>query len=62
MGAELQEILALAIVALVAGGALLARLRAPRGGGACHGCPGASGCGTESRRQEPLTQIRRSSH
>jgi hypothetical protein len=57
VGAELQEVLALAIVALVAGGALLARLRSPRRGGSCHGC--ASGCGTESRRQEPLTQIRK---
>jgi len=57
VGAQLQEILALAIVAIVAGGTLFAQWRAPRGDGSCHGCPGA--CGTESRRQEPLTKIRK---
>lgn len=56
MGAELQEILALAIVVVVAGGALVARLRAPRGGASCPGC---GACDAESHRQEPLTQIRK---
>lgn len=56
MPAGLQEILALAIVAVVAGLALLRRLRASRRG-ACHDCYASTECAISAPTPEPAEPL-----